>query len=162
LCHPDSITDRTISRVEEWLHKPSTTLQNSRQTVSVQLTAPFEKAILELGFKAIEILLASAIILGSTGAAWLGLTMASLFPTRHAAGVFASAYGQMQPSNTVERVSFRAAGTVWGPSYSVHARGWADDSRVAVGYGLQYGVLVIVQYFKLPLRSALEFDTYAH
>ncbi|KAI9856281.1 MAG: hypothetical protein M1824_005495 [Vezdaea acicularis] len=164
--HDPSITiselDKIISKVEEWLENPSTTLRRSENPIFVQLAGPFEVFIIEVAFKAAEILFACAIVLGSTGGAWLGLTMASIFPTRRAAGVFTSAYGQVEPHNSTEQVSFHAAGMMWGFCYCVHPHGWMDESRVAVGYILQYGCLVAVQHFKVPLRSLLEFNTYSY
>ncbi len=110
----------------------------------VQAAAPYEAVVVEIVYKAIKLMLACAIILGSSGGAWLGLTLGSMFPQRVAAGLFVSSYGQKLSRTQItaqERPhAWRPAGTVWteGPEpYLVPARGLSDAWRNAIGYVLQ-------------------------
>jgi pimeloyl-ACP methyl ester carboxylesterase len=110
----------------------------------VQAAAPYEAVVVEIVYKAIKLMLACAIILGSSGGAWLGLTLGSMFPQRVAAGLFVSSYGQKLSRTQItaqERPhAWCPAGTVWteGPEpYLVPARGLSDAWRNAIGYVLQ-------------------------
>lgn len=58
------------------------------------------------------------------------------------------------------KLESRPAGMVWGSDYCVHATGWTDESRTAVGYTMMYGMLVVVQWFKIPIRQTLTFAEY--
>lgn len=123
--------------------------------------------MVEVVYPAIELMLACAIILGSSGGAWLGLTLGSMFPQRVAAGLFVSSYGQKLSRTQIiiqeKPHAWRPAGTVWteGPEpYLVPATGLSDTWKNAIGYVLQYAMLAIGQSFKLPIRDALEFVLY--
>lgn len=84
--------DRTPNQV--WNDISPRLFMPKTQRLTIQIAADVEILLVELGYKFIEVLFSGAIVLGSTGGAWLGLTLSSLFPTRRSAGVFASAYGQ--------------------------------------------------------------------
>jgi hypothetical protein len=138
--------------------------------VSIQAAAPFDLLAVEVAHKAIEIVLGCGIILGSTGGAWLGLTLASIFPQRIAAGIYASSYGQALSrqdmfSPQLGQDVWRPAGTMWtdGPAtYCIPPSAvFSDTWRTAFGYWVQYAILLVVQYFKLKLRSAFEFGPYS-
>ncbi|OCK93136.1 uncharacterized protein K441DRAFT_661897 [Cenococcum geophilum 1.58] len=139
-------------------------------TVSIQAAAPFDLLVVELAYKAIEIAFGCGVILGSTGGAWLGLTLGSMFPQRIAAGIYASSYGQVLPRE--EMLGQHLCKKVWCPVGTMWAEGstsyyiepsavLSDTWRTAVGYWMQYALLVVVQYFKLSLRRALEFGPYS-
>lgn len=142
-------------------------------TVSIQAAAPFDLLIVELAYKAIEIAFGCGVILGSTGGAWLGLTLGSMFPQRIAAGIYASSYGQVLPRQDMLgqhlcKNIWRPAGTIWtvrtdgSTPYCIEPSAvFSDTWRTAVGYWMQYALLVVVQYFKLSLRRALEFGPYS-
>lgn len=160
-----------ISRIPvELIFNPNR--RNITAVVLVQAAAPFDAMVIEIGYKAIEILFACAIILGSTGGAWLGLTLSSLFPQRTAAGLYMSSYGQVLPDGVVHHetsshkppCSWTPVGTVWteGPEgYCILPKGaFSDEWRNIIGYWSQYTVLVLYQWFKLRLRDALEFPPY--
>jgi hypothetical protein len=144
--------------------------RTTRSVVMVQAAAPLEAMIIEVGYKAVELLFGCGIILGSTGGAWLGLTLSSLFPQRTAAGLYLSSYGQLVPAendgdNTREApYAWTPAGTVWtnGPeSYRVLPREvLSDEWRNAVGYWIQYILFLLFQWFKLRVRNSLEFSPY--
>lgn len=68
--------------------------EDATRVVLVQAAAPFNILIVEIASKAVEVLLAGAVILGSTAGASLGFTLSSIFPRRFAAGLFVSSYGQ--------------------------------------------------------------------
>ena len=129
-------------------------------------------------------LLASlGVILGSTGGAWLALTLGSMFPQRIVAGIYASSYGQVLPKQEMLGQAlprqdmlgqhlcknvWRPAGTIWtvrtdgSTPYCIEPSAvFSDTWRTAVGYWMQYALLVVVQYFKLSLRRALEFGPYS-
>ena len=137
--------------------------------VHAQAAAPFKAVVIELVYKAIEVLVACGIILGSSGGAWLGLTLASMFPQRIAAGLFVSSYGQVLPREKSSSQSkphvWRPAGTVWTEagthSYVIPATAFISDRwRDAIGYWLQYLALFVVQGYKLQIRDALQFGAY--
>ena len=137
------------------------------KAVFIQAAAPYEAFMIEIIHKAVELVLACAIILGSSGGAWLGLTLGSMFPQRVAAGLFISSYGQRLSKKQVAEQkrlhAWRPAGTVWteGPEpYLVPATGLSDVWRDTIGYALQYVMLMVVQYFKLSIRDALDFGPY--
>ena len=139
-------------------------------TVSIQAAAPFDLLVVELAYKAIEIAFGCGVILGSTGGAWLGLTLGSMFPQRIAAGIYASSYGQALPRQEMLgqhlcKNVWRPAGTMWTDGstsyYTEPSAVFSDTWRTAVGYWMQYALLVVVQYFKLSLRTALEFGPYS-
>ena len=137
--------------------------------VYAQGTAPFRAVVIELVYKAIEFLVACGVILGSSGGAWLGLTLASMFPQRIAAGLFVSSYGQVlsreESSSQLVPHVWRPAGTVWteggAHSYTIPATAFISDRwRDAIGYWLQYSTLLVVQRYKLRIRDALQFGQY--
>jgi hypothetical protein len=149
------------------------------RAVHVQLSASSDALLTEAIFKAIEILLACGVIIGSTGGAWLGFTLCSMFPVRVSAGIFSSSFGQLLPDAPIyvpqrdtpplqidtAHFRFRAAGTVWGRAvgqkdYSIKPAGLSDGLRLATGYSLQFALLFVFQQFKLPVRHALEFGSY--
>ncbi len=137
------------------------------KAVFIQAVAPYEAVVVEVVYPAIELMLACAIILGSSGGAWLGLTLGSMFPQRVAAGLFVSSYGQKLSRTQIiiqeKPHAWRPAGTVWteGPEpYLVPATGLSDTWKNAIGYVLQYAMLAIGQSFRLPIRDALEFVLY--
>ena len=139
-------------------------------TVSIQAAAPFDMLVVELAYKAIEIAFGCGVILGSTGGAWLGLTLGSMFPQRIAAGIYASSYGQALPRQEMlgqhpRKNVWCPAGTMWtdgSTSYYIEPSAvFSDTWRTAIGYWMQYALLVVVQYFKLSLRRALEFGSYS-
>jgi hypothetical protein len=143
-----------------------------KDTVSAQRAALLATFFVELGYKLMEMAFGCAVILGSTGGAWLGLTLGSMFPHRIAAKLFVSSYGQNLPE--AERITHpnrkswrpRPAGEIWtdGPdSYIIAPSGVVSDQwRNFVGYWSQYAILVVVQYFKFTLRGALNFGSYAY
>lgn len=144
---------------------------NSTTIVLVQAAAPFNILVVEIAYKAVEVLLACAVILGSTAGAWLGLTLSSLFPRRTAAGLFVSSYGQTVRSemgnfNSNPPYPWPPAGTVWSESegnitYSVPPQVKLTDGwRNAIGYWIQFWLLMVYRRFKLQVRSALEFGPY--
>jgi hypothetical protein len=149
------------------------------RTVHVQLSASSDALFTEALFKIIEILFACGVILGSTGGAWLGLTLCSIFPVRISAGIFSSSFGQLLPDAPIyvprhdtppiqidtSHYRFRAAGTVWGRAvgqkyYIIRPVGLSDGLRIATGYSIQLALLLVFQQFKLPIRQALEFGPY--
>lgn len=87
--------------------------------VAAQAIAKWDTLLIEAGYKGIEILFAISITLGSTGGAWLGLTLASIFPQRVAAGLYSSASGQALSRKEVEEGDgssehvFVSSGTMW-------------------------------------------------
>jgi hypothetical protein len=151
----------------------------SSRTVHVQQSASLDARFTEATFKIIEILLACGVILGSTGGAWLGLTLCSMFPVRISAGIFSSSFGQRLPDAPIyvlqrdtppvqidtANYRFRAAGTVWGRAlnqedYTIEPAALSDGLRVATGYSLQLALLLVFQHFKPTIRQALEFGSY--
>lgn len=137
--------------------------------VYAQAAAPLKAVVIELVYKAIEILVACGIIIGSSGGAWLGLTLASMFPQRIAAGLFVSSYGQVlsreKSSSQSKPHVWRPAGTVWTEAgahlYTIPATASISDNwRDAIGYWLQYLALFVVQRYKLQIRDALHFGPY--
>jgi hypothetical protein len=137
--------------------------------VYAQAAAPFKAVVIELVYKAIEVLIACGIILGSSGGAWLGLTLASMFPQRIAAGLFVSSCGQVlsrkKCSSLPKPHVWRPPGTVWTETgahpYVIPATASIPDHwRDAIGYWLQYLALVVVQRYKLQIRDALQFGPY--
>ncbi|KUJ15148.1 uncharacterized protein LY89DRAFT_670653 [Mollisia scopiformis] len=144
---------------------------NSTTVVLVQAAAPFDILVVEIAFKAVEVLLACAVILGSTAGAWLGLTLGSIFPRRAAAGLFVSSYGQTlggKMGNFEGNLPYPwpPAGTVWSEteghdSYCVLPQVKLSDKwRNAIGYWIQFCLLMVYRHFKLPVRNALGFGPY--
>jgi pimeloyl-ACP methyl ester carboxylesterase len=143
-------------------------------TLHAQRAATMDVLAVEVAFKAIELLIACGIILGSSGGAWLGLTLASIFPQRVAAGLYVSSVGQVVSRNKTSSLQkvhqWRPAGSIWveeskGGEKEITAyfppQGYLSDPwRDALGFTTQYGLLFAVQYFKLRIRSALEFGDY--
>jgi hypothetical protein len=162
--HIVGLTDAFMSRCLE----QANTDQFVRR-VNAQAAAPLKAVVIELAYKAIEILVACGIILGSSGGAWLGLTLASMFPQRIAAGLFVSSYGQVlsreKSSSQSKPHVWRPVGTVWtepdAHSYVIPATVFISDHwRDAIGYWLQYLALFVVQRYKLQIRDALHFGPY--
>jgi hypothetical protein len=162
--HMVGLIDAFISRCLE----QANTDQFARR-VNAQAAAPLKAVVIELVYKAIEVLVACGIILGSSGGAWLGLTLASMFPQRIAAGLFVSSYGQVlsreKSSSQSKPHVWRPVGTVWtepdAHSYVIPATVFISDHwRDAIGYWLQYLALFVVQRYKLQIRDALQFGPY--
>ena len=148
--------------------KQANTDQFARR-VCAQAAAPFKVVVIELVYKAIEVLVACGIILGSSGGAWLGLTLASMFPQRIAAGLFVSSCGQVLSRKKCSSLSkphvWHPPGTVWTetgahPYVIPVTTSIPDHWRDAIGYWLQYLALVVVQRYKLQIRDALQFGPY--
>lgn len=144
---------------------------------AAQAAGPWDVIMTEIGFKGIEVLFAAGIVLGSSGGAWLALTLASIFPQRVAAGLYASSFGQVLPTRELmatptdkyEEHVFIAPGTLWvdpdsDEGYCVRPclrRRWFDDAcRNTLGYTLQYGMLYALLWYKHVVRTTLFPDTY--
>jgi pimeloyl-ACP methyl ester carboxylesterase len=137
--------------------------------IFAQAAAPWDVLITEVGFKGIEILFAAGIVLGSSGGAWLGLTMASIFPQRVAAGLYASSFSQVAaPPNmdgSIDRYTeqvFVATGTLWvneneEDGYCIRpclGWRWFDDTiRNTLGYVAQYVLMYLLTWYKMRLRT---------
>jgi hypothetical protein len=151
-----------------------TTLERTRNThferrVNAQAAGTINALVIELVYKAIEMLVACGVILGSSGGAWLGLTLSSMFPQRISAGLYASSYGQVltreQVVAHVRPHVWRGVGTIWVDSkvdsYTIAPKTrFTDRWRNGVGYWVQYGSLLVVQLYKLEIRDALQFGGY--
>lgn len=178
-CRPPGVNrpaNLVLDQVLQYARRPAFS-----RTVNVQLSASPDALFIDVIFKIIEILFACGIIVGSTGGAWLGLSLCSMFPVRISAGIFSSSFGQVLPDAPIylpqrdtlprqidtARYRFRAAGTVWGRTdsqeeYSIKPTGLSDALRVAAGYTLQLALLFVFQQFKLSIRQALQFGPYQY
>jgi hypothetical protein len=114
------ISDPTKSDMDVPRYIDASTKRRLPKEVYAQAAAPWDVLITEVGSKGIEALFAAGVILGSSGGAWLGLTMASIFPQRVAAGLYASSFGQVAAPPKIKRPIdrytehvFIAAGTLW-------------------------------------------------
>ncbi|KAF1994882.1 hypothetical protein P154DRAFT_612460 [Amniculicola lignicola CBS 123094] len=132
--------------------------------VSVQEAAPFHFLAIELAYKGIQMLFACAVVLGSTGGAWFGLTLSSLFPQRTAAGLYRSSYGQIILEDHKAFVAWRPVGTMWAGDpngYFMSATVLLSDGwRDCLGYWIQYIVIFSFQWFKLEVRDTIGFGPY--
>jgi pimeloyl-ACP methyl ester carboxylesterase len=137
------------------------------KVVYAQAAAPWDVLITEIGFKGIEALFAAGIILGSSGGAWLGLTLASIFPQRVAAGLYTSSFGQVAvPKKSDESVDlhmehvFITPGTLWVDGDTGYCMRpclgwrWFDDTvRNTLGYVMQYILMYLLTWYKMRLRT---------
>jgi hypothetical protein len=73
----DLVPHQVLHQVLQYACRPAFS-----RTVHVQLSASSDALFIEAIFKIIEILFACGVIIGSTGGAWLGFTLCSMFPIR--------------------------------------------------------------------------------
>jgi pimeloyl-ACP methyl ester carboxylesterase len=163
------LKDLDKTNVDNYLVLDASIEREVPKVVFAQAAAPWDVFITEVGFKGIEFLFAAGIILGSSGGAWLGLTMASIFPQRVAAGLYVSSFGQVaappQIDGSVDRYIehvFIATGTLWvnednDDGYCIRPClrwRWFDDTvRNTLGYVVQYALMYVLTWYKMRLRT---------
>lgn len=161
---PTSDIDRgneTTSRVRRTFPRSITKRTRTFQTIQPDETCD------ETAYKAVEVLLAGAVILGSTAGAWLGFTLISISPRRFAAGSFVYSYGQTlnggmgSPGNPLP-YPWPPAGTIWAKYADNVAFHVSPQVKMTdgVGYWVQFWLLMLCRHFKVRVSSALKFGPY--
>lgn len=193
---PDTTRDVVItqSKLLDWINKALSRFPNSSAEVlrcedfhhiiaangqsvalptaiSAQCAGTWDTWVIEAGYKGIEILFGAGIVIGSTGGAWLALTLSSIFPQRVAAGLYVTSFGQSisnRGENMLSSNIFIPPGTSWvegGNGYCVRPClrwPWFDDAtRNLLGYMAQFVVMYLLTWYKLTIRNVAFSEAYS-